>query len=72
MNADDPERRLKLLYAARNRWLEALVRLAKDRAMSKSSGLPVAGAAIALILATAGCSPTTSDGANTGAIAIDL
>ena len=29
-NADDPERRLKLLYAARNRWLEALVRLTRD------------------------------------------
>lgn len=36
--------------------------------MSKSSGLPVAGAAIALILATAECDTTTSDGANTGAI----
>jgi hypothetical protein len=31
----------------------------------KPSALPVAGAVIALILATAGCSPTTSDGADT-------
>ncbi|MGK9272612.1 hypothetical protein KXR83_16615 [Williamsia muralis] len=30
MTADDPERRLQLLYAARNRWLEALVRLTRD------------------------------------------
>lgn len=29
-STDDPERRLKLIYTARDRWLEALVRLTRD------------------------------------------